>query len=203
MTLHAPSAARDLWKVVIAWGALTVILGILMLASPGTSIVVAGALLGAYLVMSGIAEMVLASVVSASAGSRILLFVTGGLSLALGVLAFRHLGYTYAVLLLAIWIGVAFTFQGFSEIALAVEDPLLPERGWYIFLGVTSLIAGVVMLAWPFTSLASATIVAGVWLVVIGISEILWALRARKALGDLQRGEEQLTSDSARRATES
>lgn len=202
MTMHVPSAVHDLWKVVIAWGALTVILGILILASPGTSIVVAGALLGAYLVMSAFVEMVLASVVSASASSRILLFVTGGLSLTLGVLAFRHLGYAYAVLLLAIWIGVAFTFQGFSEIALAVEDPSLPDRGWYIFLGVTSVIAGIVMLAWPFTSLAVATIVAGVWLVVIGISEIFWALRARKALGDLQLGAQQLTGGAAGPAAE-
>jgi len=185
MTTHAPSAVRDLWKVVLAWGALTLILGILILAKPGTSILVAGALLGAYLVTSGIAEIALALVLDASASSRIPLFITGGLSLALGVLTFRHFGYAYAVLLLALWIGVAFVFQGVSEIALTVEHPTLPDRGWYIFVGVTSMIAGIVMLAWPFTTLGMATIVAGAWLVVIGISDILWALRARRALGDV------------------
>jgi len=117
MTMRAPSAVRDLWKVVLAWGALTLILGILILAKPGTSILVAGALLGAYLVTSGIAEIALALVLDASASSRIPLFITGGLSLALGVLTFRHFGYAYAVLLLALWIAVAFVFQGVSEIA--------------------------------------------------------------------------------------
>jgi uncharacterized membrane protein HdeD (DUF308 family) len=187
MTMLTPSRVRDLWKVLIAWGALTLILGILILAKPERSIVVAAALLGTYLVMSGIVEIVLTFVLDVSASSRIPLFLTGGLSLALGVLTFRHLGYVYAVLLLAIWIGVAFVFQGVSEIALAVEYPSLPDRGWYIFLGVTTVIAGIVMLAWPFTSLGAATIVAGVWLVVIGIGEIFWALRARRALGDVQR----------------
>jgi len=136
MTMRAPSAVRDLWKVVIAWGALTLILGILVLAKPGTSFVVTGALLGAYLVMSGIVEMVLTFVLDVSASSRIPLFISGALSLSLGVLAFRHLGYASAVLLLAIWIGVAFIFQGVSEIALAAEHPSLPDRGWYIFVGV-------------------------------------------------------------------
>jgi uncharacterized membrane protein HdeD (DUF308 family) len=203
VTMRAPSTVRDLWKVLIAWGAVTLVLGILMLARPETSIVVAAALLGTYLVMSGIVEMVLAFVLDVSASSRIPLVITGGLSLALGVLAFRYLGYADAVLLLAIWIGVAFIFQGVSEIALAVEYPSLPDRGWYIFLGVTSVIAGIVMLAWPFTSLGVATIVAGGWLVVIGMGEIFWALRARRALGDVQRRAGRLTGSSAGPATES
>jgi hypothetical protein len=37
----------------------------------------------------------------ASASSHILVFITGGLSLALGVLAFRHFGHCYPILLLA------------------------------------------------------------------------------------------------------
>ena len=178
-------------------------MGILIVAKPGISILVAGALLGAYLVTSGIAEMALAFVLDASASSRIPLFITSGLSLTLGVLTFRHFGYAYAVLLLALWIGVAFVFQGVSEIALTLEHPSLPDRGWYILVGATSMIAGIVMLAWPFTTLGMATIVAGVWLVVIGISDIFWALRARRALGDVQRRAERLTGSSARPATES
>jgi len=44
-----------------------------------------------------------------SAGGRILLFISGTASLVLAVLTFRHFGQAYAVLLLAIWIGVGFT----------------------------------------------------------------------------------------------
>ncbi len=186
MTSDAPRAVRDSWKVVLTWGSLTLILGVLLLAIPATSILVAAALLGTYLVLSGIAEIALAFVLDASAGSRILLFGTGGLSLALGVLTFRHFGYAYAVLLLALWIGVAFVFQGVAEIAVTVDHPSLPDRGSYVVLGIVSMVAGVVMLAWPFTTLSVATTVAGVWLVVVGLGDISWALRARRALHDMR-----------------
>ena len=181
MTMRAPSAVRDLWKVVIAWGALTLILGILVLAKPGTSFVVTGALLGAYLVMSGIVEMVLTFVLDVSASSRIPLFISGALSLSLGVLAFRHLGYAYAVLLLAIWIGVGFIFRGVATTISAISDPALPGRGWEIFVGVISLLAGIVVLASPFASIVTLAIVAGVWFVVIGVFEIVSSFGIRKA----------------------
>ncbi len=201
MTVGARSAAHDLWKVVLGWGTLTLILGIVMLARPEKSIVVAGALLATYLVISGIAEMVFRTVLDSSVNSRIPLFVTGALSLALGLLAFHHFGYAAAVLLLALSIGAVFIFEGVSAIALALEDPSLPDRGWYVFLGIIEAIAGLVMLAWPFRSLATATVVAGVWLVAIGGADILWALRARRAIGGLQRTAELLTHTSARSAT--
>ncbi len=201
MTVRARSTAHELWRVVLAWGTLTLILGILMLVRPESSIIVAGTLLATYLVMSGVAAMVLGTVLDSSVNSRIPLFVTGALSLALGLLAFRHFGYATAVLLLALSIGAVFIFEGVSAIALALEDPSLPDRGWYVFLGIIEVIAGLVMLAWPFRSLATATIVAGVWLVAIGGADILWALRARRAIGGVQRTAELLTGSSAAPAT--
>lgn len=118
MTTRAPRAIRHIWKVELAWGALTLAVGVLMLAKPATSIMVAGALLAAYLVISGIAQLVTGVVLDTSAMSRVPLFVTGALSLGLGGLAFRHFGYAYAVLLLAVSIGVVLTFEGVSGIAV-------------------------------------------------------------------------------------
>jgi len=46
---------------------------------------------------------------------------------------------------------------------------------------VISLIAGVVMLASPFESLATLAIVVGVWLIVIGAFEVVSAFGIRKA----------------------
>ena len=104
-----------------------------------------------------------------SAGGRILLFISGAASLILAVLAFRHFGEGYAVLLLAIWIGIGFIFRGVATAVSAISDPTLPGRGWEIFFGIISLIAGIVMLAWPGLSLLSLLTVVGVWLIVIGV----------------------------------
>jgi uncharacterized membrane protein HdeD (DUF308 family) len=50
-----------------------------------------------------------------------------------------------------------------------------------IFAGVISLIAGMVVLAWPFDSIVILALVVGIWLVVIGVFEIVSALQLRKA----------------------
>ncbi len=180
-TLQTPAMFRDLWKTVLASGVMALILGVVVLIWPGKSILVASVLFGAYLVVSGIAQVAFALTLGVSVGTRVLLFISGALSVVLGVLAFRHFGGGYAVLLLAIWIGVGFIFQGVAEAVLAISHPELPGRGWHIFLGVLTAMAGMVVLTWPFDSIVMLAIVAGAWLVAIGICQIIWAFQARKA----------------------
>lgn len=105
-----PTLLGHLWKFTLASGILAVILGVLMLAWPGISILVAAILFGAYLLVSGIALVFFAFSLHVSAGGRVLLFLNGAAALILAVLAFQHFGD--AVLLLAIWSGVGFICQG-------------------------------------------------------------------------------------------
>ena len=65
--------------------------------------------------------------------------------------------------------GLGFIFQGVAESALAISNRELPERGWHIFFGVVSIIAGMIVIAWPFDSIVLLAIVVGVSLVVIAI----------------------------------
>jgi uncharacterized membrane protein HdeD (DUF308 family) len=166
-------------------GLLAVILGVIVLAWPGISILVAAILFGAYLLVTGIAQVVMAFSLHVTAGGRILLFISGAAALILAVLAFRHFGEGYAVLLLAIWIGVGFVFRGVATTVAAISDPTLPGRGWQIFLGVISLIAGIVVIASPFESIITLAIVVGVWLIVIGVFEVVTAFGIRKAAKSL------------------
>jgi len=108
------------------------------------------------------------------------MFIGGALSLVLAILSFRHFGDAYAVLLLSLWIGIGFIFQGVSEVALAISERERPGRGWYVVLGIVSVIAGLVVLAWPFTSIVVLTLVTGVWLVVMGVVRIVQAVQIRK-----------------------
>jgi uncharacterized membrane protein HdeD (DUF308 family) len=102
--------AQELWKETLAVGVLTAILGGMVLAWPGPSILVAAILLGVYLLMSGITELFLSFTLPRSAAARVLLFIAGALSVVLAVLSFRHFGDGYAVLLLSLCIGIGFTF---------------------------------------------------------------------------------------------
>lgn len=190
-TFETRDVVRNLWKATLAWGVLTLILGVVVLVWPGKSILAAAVLFGIYLITSGIAQIVSAFALGLSGG--VLLFISGALSIVLGVFAFRHFYEGWPLVLLAIWIGVGFIFQGVAESALAISNRELPERGWHIFFGVVSILAGMIVIAWPFGSIVLLAIVAGVSLVVIGIAQIIWALRARKGISAVERGFERLT----------
>ena len=69
----------------------------------------------------------------------------------------------------------------------------LPERGWYIFAGVLSVLAGMVVIACPISSIVILAIVAGAWLAVIGTAQIVWARQARKAATNVERVVDSLT----------
>ncbi|BAV41838.1 HdeD family acid-resistance protein [Mycobacterium ulcerans] len=178
-TSPVPSLLPHLWKSTLTSGILSLILGALILAWPGISVLVAAVAFGVYLILTGIAQVMFAFSLHVSAGSRILLFISGAASLILAVLAFRHFGN--AVLLLAIWIGIGFIFRGVATTVSAISDPTLPGRGWSIFIGVISLIAGVVVMGAPFESIITLAIVVGVWLVVIGAFEVVSSFGIRKA----------------------
>ena len=177
-----PSLLPHLWKSTLVSGILSLILGVLVLAWPGISILVAAIWFGVYLLISGIAEVVFAFSLHVTAGSRILLFISGAASLILAVLAFRHFGTDprTAILLLAIWIGVGFIFRGVATTVSAISDPTLPGRGWSIFVGVVSLLAGIVVIASPFDSIFTLAVVVGAWFVVIGVIEIVSSFGIRK-----------------------
>ncbi|HEX2214827.1 MAG TPA: DUF308 domain-containing protein, partial [Mycobacterium sp.] len=57
-----------------------------------------------------------------------------------------------------------------------------------IVIGVISLIAGVVMLAAPFESLETLTIVVGIWLIILGVFEVVSAFGIRTASKRLAEG---------------
>jgi uncharacterized membrane protein HdeD (DUF308 family) len=184
MTTHSATAKQlfqRLWTLDIVFGVFNVILGVVMLIWPGPSIIVAAVLFGVFLALSGIAQFIAAvGLPVASGGARFLLLLSSAVSIILAVLAFRHFEEGYGILLLAIWIGIGFIFRGVSAAAAAISDPAFPGRGWAIFFGIVSVIAGVVVLAYPFDSIVVLILVAGVWLIIIGLLEIVAGIALRR-----------------------
>jgi uncharacterized membrane protein HdeD (DUF308 family) len=172
---------RRLWKWKLVTGLLTIVVGVMVLAWPVPSILVASTLFGVYLLMSGLAELYLAFILSRSPITRVILFISGALSLVLAILSFRHYADGYAVLLLSLWLGIGFIVQGTSGVATGIGTSNLSGRGWYVVTGIVSVIAGVVVLAWPFGSIAVLTLAAGIWLVIVGITQIVQAFNTHKA----------------------
>ena len=175
-----PLLGQQLWKWTLAAGVLTIVLGGIVLAWPGPTLLVASTLFGVYLLLTGFVGLFMAFTLPRSAGMRVLLFISGMLSVVLAILSFRHFGDAYAILLLSLWIGIGFIFQGVSAIAAAIGESNLPGRGWSVVLGVISVIAGLVVLVWPFDSIVVLVVVAGVWLVILGVVQIIHSFQIRK-----------------------
>jgi uncharacterized membrane protein HdeD (DUF308 family) len=73
----------------------------------------------------------------------------------------------------------------------------LPGRDWYVVTGIVSVIGGLVVLTWPFDSIAMLTLAAGIWLVIIGITQIIQAFQTRKAANTARH----TIDETSRRAT--
>ncbi|MDT0464543.1 MULTISPECIES: HdeD family acid-resistance protein [Streptomyces] len=169
--------SRTAWQVVLATGVASLILGILILVWPGPSLLAAGILFGLYLIVSGVLQVASAFGTHRATSLRVLGFLSGALSIVLGLFCFR--GPLESILLLALWIGIGWLFRGIAQTVAAAHDPAVPARGWQAVLGIVTFVAGVVLIVSPFHSIAVLTLVAGWWLIVVGIVELITAFRLR------------------------
>jgi uncharacterized membrane protein HdeD (DUF308 family) len=165
------------WGVLLTAGIITLILGIVVLVWTDETAVVVGWMLGIYLVVAGIFQLVQSFTGDRTGGVRALLVIGGLLSLVLGVFAFRSVAHSVA--LLAVVIGVAWLINGVTTLMTAIGDKDLPGRGWAIFSGLIILLGGVIILAWPAPTLYVLFTFFGIWLLIIGCFEIFAAFRMR------------------------
>ncbi|GGX79563.1 membrane protein [Streptomyces fructofermentans] len=170
--------ARTAWQAVLAAGIAALALGAVVLAWPEATLRAAGVVFGLYLVVSGVLQLAAAFGTHAATSLRVMAFISGAVSLLLGLFCFR--GEMRSILLLALWIGIGWLFRGVTQTMAAVSDPSVPARGWQITLGVLSLLAGIVLIVAPLESVAVLTVVGGCWLLVIGLTEIVTALYLRR-----------------------
>ena len=169
------AAVGRAWWLLLFGGIISLGVGIMALVWPGKTIVVVAILFAIYLIISGIFEIVRSFASGLTGGTRVLLLITGVLSIILGVFAIRSA--LNAAELLAIFIGIAFLFRGFGSLFLGFDSK--EGRGWNIFFGIIMLIGGVVILVQPLISVVTLAWVVGIWLIVIGIYEIIAAFIVR------------------------
>jgi uncharacterized membrane protein HdeD (DUF308 family) len=173
--LYALSKAA--WQVVLLTGIASLVLGVLVLVWPGASLFAAGILFGVYLLITGVFQLVSAFGTHRATSLRVLAFISGALSIVLGLFCFR--GPMQSILLLALWIGIGWLIRGITQTLAALHDQAMPARGWQIFLGIVTFVAGIVLIDSPFRSVAVLTLVCGIWLVAVGVVEIITATRMR------------------------
>ena len=164
------------WWVLLLAGILSLVVGIVALVWPGKTVVVVAFVFAIWLIVSGIFSLVRGFAHGLTGGMRALFIITGILSLVLGIFAIR--GEFQELYILSLFIGIGFLFRGFATLFLGFESK--EGRGWNIFFGIVMLIGGVVVLVWPGISLITLTWVVGIWLIVIGIYEVIAAFSVKR-----------------------
>ena len=175
--------ARRGWWFLLIFGVVAIVVGVVVLVWPTQTLRVVGVLFGIYLLVSGVMEIMLAFVPGMRGGARFLSALTGVLSILLGLICFR--GAAESILLLALWIGFSWLIIGISRTVAAASTPYLPYRGWQIFGGILLTIGGIVIIVSPFNSIFALAVFAGIWLIIVGVWQIVEAFITRKHAKEL------------------
>ena len=164
------------WWVLLLAGIVSLAVGVVALVWPGKTVIVVAIVFAIWLIVSGIFSIVRGFAHGLTGGMRALFIITGILSLVLGIFAIR--GEFQELYILSLFIGIGFLFRGFASLFLGFENK--DGRGWNIFFGIVMIIGGVVVLVWPGISLITLTWVVGIWLIIIGIYEIVAAFGVKR-----------------------
>ena len=165
------------WQATLAAGVITLILGIVVAAQPSGSLNVIAVLVGIVAIISGIFHLV--RVFDREEQHRVWLGVAGFLYVVVGVVLIRHLSLTVA--LFGLLVGITWIVQGIAALIGAFAGSREGAVWWGVF-GAISLIAGIVVVANPSTSITVLTVLVGIWFIVMGIFEIVAAFMIRRAI---------------------
>jgi uncharacterized membrane protein HdeD (DUF308 family) len=180
---QSPSAAMaGTWQAGFVLGALTLVLGIVVAFHPTGSLNVIAVLLGILMLLSGLFHLI--RVLDPRERHRIWLGITGLLFIVIGVILIRHLHLTRA--LIGLVIGVTWVVQGLTAFIGGIAGGSREGRAFWIFFGAVSLIAGIVVVSAPASSLNVLAVLFGVWFIVMGIMEMIGAFLLRHSLREMR-----------------
>lgn len=168
------------WLWGLTYAVLTLAAGVVMLVWPRETAHVVAVIFGLQLLVVGLYRFVAAFALPAGAGSRLLSVLMGAAAVLAGVLCLRNPLQTVAALSLIV--GVFWLLTGLVSAYLALADRDRPHRALLCGAGLLGVVAGIVVLSSPVQSAVALARLLGLWLVLIGVMELVLAL-ALKALG--------------------
>ena len=168
-------AVAGTWPAVLFTGILTIGLGVVVMAWPGETLTVLSVLLGIHLLAFGLFRLI--SAFSARTIAPGFAGFVGILSMIAGVIVIRNPFDTVAVL--ATVLGVVWIVGGSIDIVSAIADKYLRDRVWTAFMGLISVIAGIVVVAWPSPTVTVIAWIGGIYLIAFGLTFCIGAFRLK------------------------
>ncbi|MFK4729343.1 DUF308 domain-containing protein [Agromyces mediolanus] len=163
-------------------GAVALIFGLLITFWPKNSAVVITILFGIYFIIAGLAYLGLGIFSKGiSGGARALDIILGVLFVIGGVIVLANPSESAVILglFLGLFVGILWIVEG---IVALVQSGDSGSKGWAIFFGILSVVAGIVLLFSPLWGAVVLFIFAGVALIVLGIVQIVRAFTFGKGV---------------------
>ncbi|MQY22059.1 HdeD family acid-resistance protein [Nocardia macrotermitis] len=162
------------WQAAMAIGCTSVALGVVMMVWPGRSVQMSELLFGIALLLTAAWQLVLAFRGRIRTGLKVVEFVTALIAILLALWCMRSGDW---VSLVALWVGLGWVIRGIVQATVAVWSDQLPGTGRQEVAGLLTLLAGIAVVIWPIDTLDALAVLAGVFLILLGVSEIRIATR--------------------------
>ena len=154
--------------------------GVVVLDWPDRTVVVVARIVGIFLIVGGLAQVLDALVTHRKGTYWGLLLARGLIDLAVGVAAVFWPSITVWALVLLI--GLELIIGGLVSLVIAFRLPNdLEQHSRFMWRGILSIIGGLILLVWPDQTVAVVAVVLGVYLVVMGLVLLFAAFELGKA----------------------
>ncbi|WP_432172323.1 HdeD family acid-resistance protein [Streptomyces sp. Tue6028] len=177
------------WTWILGSAITTLVPGVLILVWPEETLHILAVLLGLYLLVTGAFRFV-SAFSRHEHGERLPGLLLSVLFVLAGVLCLRNPMQTIAALSLIV--GIVWLVSGMLTAYTAIATKDLPHRGFVIGAAVLGIVAGIVVLALPTESARALTRLLGLWMVLLGVAELIlafaWRAALRKTLTDYPTG---------------
>jgi len=173
----------DHWGLVMGWGVLTLLLGVVLAAWPKETLTVVAILIAIQLIITGSVQVFLALAPSGASGiGRLIVGLVGTFGIVVGILIVVDPLQTLTVV--GILVGLWLVMAGLADIALAFLDSGASNRVWDVVRGVLCIIVGGFLIVNTERSLGLLVLLTCIWLIGYGLVTIVAALRLRSLRDD-------------------
>ncbi len=166
------------WWLLLVLGLASIVFGALLIFWPGRTITVVAALIGLFMIVTGLIRFAVA-VFDTDRENRWLLVIAGIVGVVLGVIIVRNPEETIRVVVLVT--AIFWLVSGMIDFFRGVTNRALPDASLRIGLGALSALFGLMILVWPEITVGVLAILTGIYIVVFGFLEVVAAFQVRNA----------------------
>ncbi len=157
-----------------------IVIGVIIVAKPATSLVVVVKVLAAFLIASGIVSLVY-GIINRARGVLGLMILNAIIVIAIGALIFAYPIFVadFMIMLIAILLVL---FGIWETVVLASASRVVKLSMAFHILPVVCILCGVFLLINPFKSAVTLTLIAGISVLIYGVSEFIATWKMNRAM---------------------